>query len=773
MTFDFFNTVAAVNLITVDTLADELDEDVSVGGISLREAVEIANASELPDLISFADTLNGETIILSMGELILNGEIFVEGGRNEMGLPGITIDANFNSRIFNIQSSNVAIEGVTLVNGQAEEDGGAIYAQADFDIANSVIQDSFAVENGGGIAVEAAAGQLLDTTLLTNAATNGGGLYVGPGSSAVVSGGSVLQNQAFSLGGGLYNAGDLNVLNSQIDTNQSEFSGGGFLNLGEARVESTNIRNNFGRTSGGGITNGDFDSPGILTVIASQIEDNSADFTGGGVNNINGDFLLADSTVTRNTVDFDGGGIAGSGVITNSSIAFNNSYEYGGGLSGTFSITNSAITDNTAAFGGGLLGSGSLSNSLVNRNTARLDGAGIQAGDLEITNSTISNNVLNSDFFVGAGLSVEGAVTLTNSIISGNTGGDDVSIADSGEITINGTNLVEDASLAGVSVLNLDPLLGDVADNGGSLPSQSLLPGSPAIDAGDNDFVTLAVDQRGDGFERVLDGNGDGLSTVDLGAFEAEPIETIETLYVTLKKSMMIQGKSVDDEDVLLKNQNNFSKVFDGSDMGLQDVKVTAFDIIGDNQFLMSFDHPVMLEGLGVVDDSDIVKFTATSLGEKTSGMFEMYFDGSDVGLTTTEEDIDGLTQLSNGDIIVSTKGNISAPGLEAAREDFLRFSPMSLGENTTGTWAKFLDMGDVELDRTNVDALHIRENGDVLLSTAGQFHNGGQIYANDDVFGFTPVGLGEDTTGSFRGPLLDGSQLGLLRNSIGAMSLG
>jgi hypothetical protein len=43
------------------------------------------------------------------------------------------------------------------------------------------------------------------------------------------------------------------------------------------------------------------------------------------------------------------------------------------------------------------------------------------------------------------------------------------------------------------------------------------------------------------------------------------------------------------------------------------------------------------------VDDSDIVCFVPSSLGATTAGAFVFHFDGSDVGLTTDDEDVDAI----------------------------------------------------------------------------------------------------------------------------------
>ena len=59
------------------------------------------------------------------------------------------------------------------------------------------------------------------------------------------------------------------------------------------------------------------------------------------------------------------------------------------------------------------------------------------------------------------------------------------------------------------------PLLGELADNGGPTWTHALLPGSPAIDAGDPAFAPPPFyDQRGVGYPRVVN------ERIDIGAFE-------------------------------------------------------------------------------------------------------------------------------------------------------------------------------------------------------------------------------------------------------------
>jgi hypothetical protein len=103
-----------------------------------------------------------------------------------------------------------------------------------------------------------------------------------------------------------------------------------------------------------------------------------------------------------------------------------------------------------------------------------------------------------------------------NFSLIGNNTGTGLAEAPVGLPDING-NLIGDP--AGNGVVN--PMLGPLAGNGGPTETHALLPGGPAIDAGDPAAVAgmgdvPMFDQRGAPFLRVVGGR------IDMGAFEVQ-----------------------------------------------------------------------------------------------------------------------------------------------------------------------------------------------------------------------------------------------------------
>ncbi|HEY8158460.1 MAG TPA: PxKF domain-containing protein [Methylobacter sp.] len=285
-----------------------------------------------------------------------------------------------------------------------------------------------------------------------------------------------------SDGGGIYNAGTLNVSNSTFSGNFTISGGGGIYNIGTLTVNHSIFKGN-SAFFGGGITN----RGGTLTVTDSTFSGNESTSSGGGIENLAGTVSITGSTFTRNSNDSSGGGIDNEG--------------------GTLIVSNSTISGNFAAAGGGGIAS---------------------TGTLTVVHSTISGN---SATFAGGILVSRGIFNLANSIVANNTGhvGEEDCRNSAGTVNSSGVNLVEDGSCGADSdplhFITGDPLLGPLADNGGPTQTHALLAGSIAIDKANNAICAAApvnnLDQRGQ--SRPVDGDDDGTPVCDIGAYEFVP----------------------------------------------------------------------------------------------------------------------------------------------------------------------------------------------------------------------------------------------------------
>lgn len=315
-----------------------------------------------------------------------------------------------------------------------------------------------------------------------------------------------------------------------------------------------------------------FDSGGnSKTFLIDSLTVTGSMFTGTGAGirvDATDSLTVEDSVVTLNTASVGGGGIDFRGdtlTVRNSTISDNTANGAGSGGIGVFDtsgatilIENSTISGNTTNFdtGGGLNIKGSgvtvdvdIVNSTITGNSAVNNGGGMFFinADTNLYNVTLVGN--SSEKGDGGGISFGGsiAVTLTmaNTIIANNideevdedVDGPAADCKDEGTTTTlisNDYNLIEDVTgciFGGTTTNHIssqDPLLeATLADNGGPTLTRGPLKGSPIIDAGnpsgckDQTTTDLTVDQRGS--LSPQDGNNDGTSVCDIGAFEVGP----------------------------------------------------------------------------------------------------------------------------------------------------------------------------------------------------------------------------------------------------------
>ena len=344
--------------------------------------------------------------------------------------------------------------------------------------------------------------------LAVNGNTKSTVFHVAPGETVIISGLTIINGYTTDSGGGIHNDHAALTLNNCTITgdqgggiyNDAENSGGALLEINNSSVTDN---------SGGGIYN---------------------DALGGGVATLS----ITDSSVNNN---YSGGAILSRGwlctfcphgtatvQITNSSITGNGSTPYGGAIYSdtggpccpvTVSLTNSTVSGNAGeAVHISIEAATLVSNSTISGNTEGgiYTDLGAPTGGLTVVNSTMNDNQVEIWY---------GGAYIKNTIFKVSPGGHSIVSDGFSTIMSQGYNVSSDDGAGYLNgpddQINTDPLLGPLQDNGGPTFTHALLPDSPAINAGDPNFVGPPdYDQRGPGYDRVRNGR------IDIGSFEVQ-----------------------------------------------------------------------------------------------------------------------------------------------------------------------------------------------------------------------------------------------------------
>jgi hypothetical protein len=267
--------------------------------------------------------------------------------------------------------------------------------------------------------------------------------------------------------------------------------GGGFGGGGGAGNLDSGHGGNGGFGGGGGSGAGAFGGPGFGGGSATSTDGGSGAGMGGAIFNMQGSLTISDSTIAGNAavggadnVPDSGKGIAGG--------VFN--------MSGTFTAVGSTFAGNSAAFYAAQIynlvydGHQARTAQTTLRDTIVADGVASPLWPYEVASDKTA--------FISPSPDLGTAVA-------------DVSQFD----LVRAMNAQESGTVTG-SPLTADPILGPLQNNGGLTPTMRLMPGSPAIGAGDAGCVSLSglallVDQRG-----VARPFG---AACDIGAYEVAP----------------------------------------------------------------------------------------------------------------------------------------------------------------------------------------------------------------------------------------------------------
>jgi len=140
---------------------------------------------------------------------------------------------------------------------------------------------------------------------------------------------------------------------------------------------------------------------------------------------------------------------------------------------------------------------------------------------------------------------------------------------------------------------------------------------------------------------------------------------------------------------------------------------------LGDDNFLViSTDGDAELGGLAFLD-TDLVRY------DRNADTATLFLDGLSAGLS---KKVDALHVLKNGNLILSVDGGTTFAGLSVASEDLFEYDPVA------GTATMYLE-ADVHFEsKKNIISAHILDNGNVVLSTDGSATLGGLTFSDKDL---------------------------------------
>ena len=632
--------IGAINLnastITVDSLSGSFDRT----GCTIRDAIVAANTDKVSagciagsgaDTIIIPESISSGTITLTVPH----------GDSGYGGLPQITSPVT-------IQGNGVTIK--------REEDA-----------------DNFSIFD-----IRSGADVTLDNMTIENGQSFGGGIIVAGSAAAEEPGDSLVP---------------LTISNSTISGNTGAF--------------------------GGGISAKYTD----LTIENSTISNNTATDAGGAIWSVRNKVSIRDSFITGNTADARGGGIAIHSSYNTDDDKYNsfaihteitgNSAEVGGGVFATdanFNLSYTTISGNSAmenedtdptAKGGGVYNSGLeqplvVKYSTLSQNWAEVNGGAIfnEDGNLLVKNSTISGNDTSNSINLGAG-GVYNTGEYAQNYIYSSTIIDNTSSASKYDVFNVGTSsellsikttiigeaggaapdtlldnyIVEIGSSAGSAwgtATGVDPMLLQLADNGGETATRAAMKGSLLFGMLSNNCI-WPNDQRG----YLRD------SPCMIGAYEYKTLVTSD--FFDIGQNSLLWHNS-DNGQVFLWKMSGFSRiggasVADSSNTNLIPKGIGDFngddipDILVHNQNTGMARAWTMNSAAERVDNIALLESSNTNLMVAGVGDFDgdgdtdiAVFNGNSGSLLVWV--MDGTTKLRNETVLTGANLNLVPQGV-------------------------------------------------------------------------------------------------------------
>ncbi len=356
----------------------------------------------------------------------------------------------------------------------------------------------------------------------------------------------------------------------------------------------------------------------------------------------------------------------------------------------------------------------------------------------------------------------------TDSLLSG-TDTVTVTVNPPGTNTAPSVNAGPDQTLTLLASAVLD---GTVSDDGLPGPltttwSETSGPGSVTFGAPSSVDTTATFSATGTYVLRLTANDG-ALSSFD----EVTVTVNAATLYFSVGTAQTLDGIPVTPQDIVAFDGSSFSLLLDGSDVGLESSgeNIDAFAITG-GSLLVSTTGSYAVPGLSGQDE-DVIALAPGLRGATSTGTWSMYFDGGNAELAASGEDVDAFEPLADGRLLISTAGAVSVTGVSGVDKDVLAFTPST---GVWEMYFNGTDVG-LTTSGEDIDGVARDVSGNVYLSTRNTFSvaSGAASLsgADEDVFACNSPTTGPATSCSSFSLFFDGSLFGLAGNDLFAIEL-
>lgn len=703
VSFNTVNQAEGHGIVVTDT--DNLMVDTNTVDAVVLDGIRVlggANVSITNNLIGQNDTVGGNGITINS---LTDGSIVSDNTIDRVG--GNGIDASGNTGL------TIASNDIGTMAGSGSISLAGIYVSGDTDVT---INDTNTINNADtGIAVTGLLGTL--NTIADNVidAITNDGIDVVDSTNVTVSGNSIGTNFGTIGGIGIFIDPSNNVTVSGNTVNNAD------TGISLIDVTGTNsVTGNFIDL----ITNNAIEATNVndLTISGNEIGQNPAPVSGDDpiVPSIGGNGIVVSSLTGTNLIDDN---LIDSVVLDGIVASL-----IGGGESetpDTITISNNEIGQNAGLGdigGNGITVSSLIGDNFITGNTIDRVGAnGIDAAN--DTALTIDGNAIGTT----AG---SGSITGTGIFVDGDT-----------DVTINGTNTINNAS-TGVTVTGLTGTTNTIADN--------------IIDNIVNNGVNVI-----DSTNVSIDGNdiGTGVGTIGgIGIF-VDPSSNISVTGNTVNNAdtgislLTVTGTNTVSGNFLDQITNNAIEASNVSNLTISDNDigqnptqigegVFATSVGGNGIFVENLTGTNLIDGnlIDSVGNDGIVISDLNQLSEGSPVPFSLTVSNNVIGASTPAGN-NGISVFNSDNVQFATNtitGDGTGIGVLVSGSDNVSFSGDSILNNAIG----------IQLDNaqdTTIDDLTLTDNGIHLLITNG---SGGTLVSSTDFTGGT-VGVQLDGEGS------------------------